>query len=69
MDDGTFASLFAVAQAAPGPKVLFVALVGDHVAGLAGALVAMIAICAPSGLLAVAISVALVALIAKKFLA
>lgn len=56
MDDGTFASLFAVAQAAPGPNVLFVALVGANVAGLAGALVAMIAICAPSGLLAVAIS-------------
>ena len=36
MSAATFADLFALAQAAPGPNVLFVSLIGWHVAGLAG---------------------------------
>jgi chromate transporter len=51
MNDTTFAQLFAIAQAAPGPNFLIVTLVGWHVAGLAGALAATLAICAPSSLL------------------
>ena len=34
-----FSSLFAMAQAAPGPNMMIVPLVGWHVAGLAGLLV------------------------------
>lgn len=48
MSDAQFASLYAVAQAAPGPNVLWVSLVGWHVAGLAGAVVATLAMCAPA---------------------
>jgi chromate transporter len=51
MNDATFAHLFAIAQAAPGPNFLIVTLIGWHVAGLAGALAATFAICAPSSLL------------------
>lgn len=50
MDGATFANLFAVAQAAPGPNVLFVSLIGWHMAGLAGLVVATISIILPSGL-------------------
>ncbi|XLM22481.1 chromate transporter, partial [Chromobacterium piscinae] len=42
---------FAMAQAAPGPNVLVVSLVGWHVAGVGGALVSMLGICLPSSLL------------------
>jgi chromate transporter len=51
MTDQDFASLFAIAQAAPGPNFLVVTLVGWKAAGLAGALVATAAMCAPSCLL------------------
>lgn len=53
MSDREFAALFAIAQAAPGPNVMIVTLVGWKVAGLAGALVATIAMCAPACVLAV----------------
>ena len=46
-----FASLFALAQAAPGPNMLIVALIGWQVAGLAGALVAVLSLCGPSSVL------------------
>lgn len=53
MTDGEFADLFALAQAAPGPNVaLLVALIGWRMAGGVGILVALLAISAPSGLLA-----------------
>jgi chromate transporter len=48
MTDAQFTQMFAIAQASPGPNMLIVALVGWHVAGLPGALVATAAICAPS---------------------
>ncbi|MCL2657074.1 MAG: chromate transporter [Betaproteobacteria bacterium] len=47
-----FAALFAIASAAPGPNVLIVTLIGWQLAGIPGALVATLGICAPSSLLA-----------------
>jgi chromate transporter len=52
LTDAQFAQLFALAQAAPGPNVLVVGLIGWQVAGLAGMLVATLAMTAPAGLLA-----------------
>jgi chromate transporter len=52
MNDARFTQLFALAQAAPGPNVLVVGLIGWQVAGLAGMLVATAAMTIPSGLLA-----------------
>ncbi|HEV2262938.1 MAG TPA: chromate transporter [Stellaceae bacterium] len=43
-----FAALFAIAQAAPGPNVMVVTLVGWQVAGLLGAIVATAAMMGPS---------------------
>ena len=47
-----FMQLFAVAQAAPGPNVLMSSLVGWKVAGFAGSLVALGAMCGPAAVLA-----------------
>lgn len=46
-----FAAAYAIAQAAPGPNMLFVTLVGWQVAGWAGALGATLAIIVPPALL------------------
>lgn len=46
-----FAALFALAQAAPGPNMLVVTLIGWRVAGLPGAVVATIAFVAPAAVL------------------
>ena len=46
-----FAGLFAIAQAAPGPNFMISTLVGWKAAGLPGALIATLAMCAPSCLL------------------
>ena len=46
-----FAALYALAQATPGPNMLVSALIGQRVAGTAGALVATGALCAPSSAL------------------
>jgi chromate transporter len=51
MTDDDFAQMFALSQAAPGPNVLVVALIGWKVAGVAGALVTMGAMCGPSSVL------------------
>ena len=48
MSDREFADLFAISQASPGPNILIVTLVGYHVAGVAGALVATAAMCGPT---------------------
>ena len=48
MSDRTFSELYAIAQAAPGPNVVFTSLLGHYVAGLPGALIAITAMCAPS---------------------
>ena len=50
LSNAEFANLFAVARAAPGPSTMIVALLGWHVAGFWGALVATIAIFLPSSL-------------------
>jgi chromate transporter len=51
MTDQDFTSLYAIAQACPGPNFLVSTLVGWKAAGLAGAMVATIAMCGPSCLL------------------
>ncbi|MGE0716133.1 MAG: chromate transporter [Alphaproteobacteria bacterium] len=51
LTDQQFADLFAIAQASPGPNILIVTLIGWHVAGVAGALTATVAVCGPSCLL------------------
>ena len=51
MNAREFAALFAIAQAAPGPNVLVVSLIGWHVAGVPGAVVSMLGICGPSSIL------------------
>lgn len=51
ISESEFADLFAIAQAAPGPNVMIVGLLGWRVAGLLGAVVATVAMCGPSGLL------------------
>jgi len=50
--DEQFTASVALAQAAPGPNVLFVAVIGYNVAGLAGAAVTMIGIMLPCSALA-----------------
>ncbi len=52
MNGRQFADLFAIAQAAPGPNVMIVTLVGFHVAGFTGGLVATFAMCGPTAVLA-----------------
>jgi chromate transporter len=52
MSDADFTSLFAISQAAPGPNVMISTLIGWRVAGLPGALLATVAMCLPSCLLA-----------------
>ena len=47
-----FADSFAIAQMSPGPNVIIVALIGYHVAGLAGAGVATASMVGPSCVLA-----------------
>ncbi len=51
MDAQTFTELFAIAQAAPGPNVLIVTLIGQHVDGWQGALAATVGMCLPMSLL------------------
>jgi chromate transporter len=48
MTDRQFADMFALAQITPGPNVIIVTLIGYHVAGLAGATVATLAMCGPT---------------------
>ena len=52
MSDKEFADLFAISQLSPGPNVLIVTLIGYSVAGVAGALVATVAMCGPTAVLA-----------------
>jgi len=52
MSDKQFADMFAMSQLSPGPNVIIVALIGFHVAGLAGAGVAIVAMCGPTCVLA-----------------
>lgn len=54
LDDAQFNASIAIAQAAPGPNVLFVAVMGYQAAGLAGAAATMLGIMLPSTTLALA---------------
>jgi chromate transporter len=54
--DKQFADAFAISQMSPGPNVLIVTLIGYSVAGVAGALVATLAMCAPTAILAYYVS-------------
>ena len=56
MSDAQFADMFAISQLSPGPNVLIVTLIGYHVAGIAGALVATFAMCGPSAVFAYFVS-------------
>jgi len=47
-----FIQMFAIGQAAPGPNVLIAGLIGWKVAGVAGAFVALGAICGPAAVVA-----------------
>lgn len=51
LDEQTFIQLFAIAQAAPGPNVLVVTLIGWEVAGVAGAICATLGMCLPMSIL------------------
>jgi chromate transporter len=56
MTDKQFADVFAISQMSPGPNVLIVTLIGYTVAGVAGALVATLAMCVPTAVLAYCVS-------------
>ncbi len=56
MTDPEFADAFTLAQAVPGPNILVVSLIGWQVAGLPGALVALLAMCGPSSVLALIVA-------------
>ena len=51
MDNATFTHLFAISQAAPGPNVLLVSLIGWRMAGFAGLIVSTLAMNLPSSAL------------------
>jgi chromate transporter len=54
LNDSQFSASIALAQAAPGPNVLFVAVLGYNMAGLAGAAATMLGILVPTTLLTLA---------------
>jgi chromate transporter len=56
MSDQQFADMVAIAQLSPGPNVLVVTLIGFHVAGVLGALVATLAMCGPTAVVAYVVS-------------
>jgi chromate transporter len=56
LSDKQFADVFAISQLSPGPNVLIVTLIGYSVAGIAGALVATLAMCVPTAVLAYYVS-------------
>jgi chromate transporter len=56
MTDTQFADVFAISQMSPGPNVLIVALIGYSVAGVTGGLVAALAMCGPTAVLAYYVS-------------
>lgn len=48
MTDRQFADMFAISRVAPGPNIIIVTLIGYHVAGFTGAIVATAAMCVPT---------------------
>jgi chromate transporter len=51
IDGQTFSDYFAIAQAAPGPNFMIIALLGWHIYGVLGAFLASFAIALPSSIL------------------
>jgi chromate transporter len=56
LTDRQFADMFALAQVTPGPNIIIVTLIGYHVAGFAGAVVATVAMCGPTCVFALVVS-------------
>ena len=56
LDDAAFTASISLAQAAPGPNILFVTLIGWNAAGPLGALATTVGILLPSSVLAVSAS-------------
>lgn len=56
LTDKQFTDVYAIAQLSPGPNVLIVTLIGYSVAGLLGALIATLAMCVPTAVLALIVS-------------
>ena len=52
LTDRQFADSFALAQLTPGPNLIIVALIGYHVAGVVGGLIATLAMCGPTSVFA-----------------
>jgi chromate transporter len=50
IDAQTFANYFAIAQAAPGPNLMTVTLIGWNAGGVLGAVLATVAVCWPSSI-------------------
>jgi len=51
-----FAQLYAISNAAPGPNMMIATVIGAHVAGVEGGVVATLAMILPAGVLAVLVS-------------
>jgi chromate transporter len=51
-----FAQMFAIAQAAPGPNMMIVTVIGGREAGIAGGVVATLAMMLPAGTLVIVVS-------------
>lgn len=56
MTGAQFATLVALSQAAPGPNVIVMALIGQHVGGAALGVAALAAFCLPSSVIAYAVA-------------
>lgn len=52
MTDRQFSDMFAISQVSPGPNVIIVTLIGYHVAGITGAIIATLAMTGPTCLAA-----------------
>ncbi len=51
LTDSQFADVFAISQAAPGPSILIVTLIGYKAAGVLGAVLATVAMMVPAGIM------------------
>ena len=56
MTDAQFADAFAISRLSTGPNILIVTLIGYQVAGVAGGLVATLAMCGPTAVVAYNVS-------------
>lgn len=52
LDSESFARLFAISLAAPGPNIMLASIIGWHLAGLPGLMVATVAILTPPSIMA-----------------